>query len=139
MNQLLTVNTRFGTSTALFNTIHKRLITVMHGDEDVTTSLQEWERNSLQQDLANGFGYTQTFKAARVVSTGFGTFIFHCAGETVKAAVSKWLCRSQDGWPKHDRIRIQPTRQAQPFELSKIVSGTPTSSIKPVTTNSVSS
>ena len=134
MNQLLTVNTRFGTSTALFNTIHKRLITVMHGDEDVTTSLQEWERNSLQQDLANGFGYTQTFKAARVVSTGFGTFIF-----PLRAAVSKWLCRSQDGWPKHDRIRIQPTRQAPPFGLLKIVSGTPTSSIKPVTISLVSS
>ncbi|HBX6199749.1 TPA: hypothetical protein MH639_24735 [Klebsiella pneumoniae] len=80
MNQLLTVDTRFGTSTALFNTIHKRLITVMHGDEDVTVRLLEWERNSLQQDLANGFGYTQTFKAARVVSTGFGTFIFPLRG-----------------------------------------------------------
>lgn len=80
MNQLLTVDTRFGTSTALFNTIHKRLITVMHGEEDVTARLLEWERNSLQQDLANGFGYTQTFKTARVISTGFGTFIFPLRG-----------------------------------------------------------
>lgn len=80
MNQLLIVDTRFGTSTALFNTIHKRLITVMHGDEDVTNNLQEWEKESLRQDLTNGRGFTQTFKAARVVSTGFGTFIFPLRG-----------------------------------------------------------
>lgn len=80
MNQLLTVDTRFGVSTALFNTIHKRLITVMHGDEDVTNNLQEWEKESLRQDLTNGRGFTQTFKAARVVSTGFGTFIFPLRG-----------------------------------------------------------
>lgn len=102
MNQLLTVNTRFGTSTALFNTIHKRLITVMHGDEDVTTSLQEWERNSLQQDLANGFGYTQTFKAARVVSTGFGTFIFPLRGRDCESRrfemavqIAGWLAETR--------------------------------------------
>lgn len=39
MNQLLTVNTRFGSSTALFNSIHKRLISVMCGNDDVTDKL----------------------------------------------------------------------------------------------------
>ena len=43
MNQLLTVDTRFGTSIALFNTIHKRLISVMHDEEDVTAKLPVWE------------------------------------------------------------------------------------------------
>lgn len=102
MNQLLTVDTRFGTSTALFNTIHKRLITVMCGDKDVTTSLLEWERNSLQQDLANGHGYTQTFKAARVVSTGFGTFIFPLRGRDCESRrfemavqIARWLSETR--------------------------------------------
>lgn len=102
MNQLLTVDTRFGTSTALFNTIHKRLITVMCGDKDVTTSLLEWERNSLQQDLANGHGYTQTFKAARVVSTGFGTFIFPLRGRDCESRrfemavqIARWMAETR--------------------------------------------
>ncbi|HHT2140797.1 TPA: hypothetical protein ACTYQH_003717 [Klebsiella michiganensis] len=102
MNQLLTVDTRFGTSTALFNTIHKRLITVMCGDEDVTASLLEWERNSLQQDLANGHGYTQTFKAARVVSAGFGTFIFPLHGRDCESRrfematqIASWMAETR--------------------------------------------
>ena len=80
MNQLLTVNTRFGSSTALFNSIHKRLISVMGGNDDVTDKLLEWERNSLQSDLASGFGYTQTFNSARLVSASFGTFVFPLRG-----------------------------------------------------------
>lgn len=80
MNQLLTVDTRFGTSTALFNTIHKRLISVMHDEEDVTAKLPVWEKESLQQDLASDRGYTQTFKAARVATSSYGTFIFPLRG-----------------------------------------------------------
>ena len=93
MNQLLTVDTRFGTSTALFNTIHKRLISVMHGDEDVTVNLLEWERNTLQRDLANGHGYSQTFKAARVVSAGFGTFIFPLHGRDCESRRFEMACQ----------------------------------------------
>ncbi len=139
MNQLLTVNTRFGTSTALFNTIHKRLITVMHGDEDVTTSCRNGKEIHYSKIWQMASATRKPLKPLASSQPDSERLFSHCAGETVKAAVSKWLCRSQDGWPKHDRIRIQPTRQAQPFGLLKIVSGIPTSSIKPVTTNSVSS
>ena len=102
MNQLLTVNTRFGESTALFNTIHNRLITVMHGEDDVTSQLQEWERESLRQDLANGHGYAQTFKAARVVSAGFGTFIFPLHGRDCESRrfemavqIASWMAETR--------------------------------------------
>lgn len=102
MNQLLTVDTRFGTSIALFNTIHNRLIRVMHGDDDITARLQEWERESLQQDLTNGRGYIQTFKAARVVSTGFGTFIFPLRGRDCESRrfemavqIASWMAETR--------------------------------------------
>ncbi|HBX7361462.1 TPA: hypothetical protein MIB87_26715, partial [Klebsiella pneumoniae] len=58
--------------------------------------------NSLQQDLANGFGYTQTFKAARVVSTGFGTFIFPLRGRDCESRrfemavqIAGWLAETR--------------------------------------------
>ena len=104
MNQLLTVDTRFGTSTALFNTIHKRLITVMCGDEDVTASLLEWERNSLQQRMVTGTPKPLKPHASSLLASVHSSSLY--TAETVRAAALKWLPRSQAGWPRQDRIRI---------------------------------
>ena len=93
MNQFMTVDTRFGSSIALFNTIHNRLISVTCNNEDITTSLQEWERNSLVSNLTNGHGYKRRFAAARIVSAGFATFIFPLHGRDCESRRFEMACQ----------------------------------------------
>ncbi|HHT4259148.1 TPA: hypothetical protein ACTYZB_004815 [Klebsiella variicola] len=80
MNQLLTVNTRFGEATALFNTIDKTLRSLTQGNDDLRKSLCDYEIESLQSDLASGRGFQQKFKSARVSVSSYGTFIFPLHG-----------------------------------------------------------
>ncbi|HGH5398706.1 TPA: hypothetical protein ACJI3N_005310 [Raoultella planticola] len=80
MNQLLSVDTRFGEATALFNTIHKRLVSLSQGNDDLTKKLFDYEVKTLEADLASGRGYTQRFDAVRYANTAVGTFIFPLRG-----------------------------------------------------------